>query len=42
MATERHGLAQRRDEGFAIWAGTQVSTNFLADVSGKFIVDKGG
>jgi hypothetical protein len=42
MATERHGLAQRRHEGFTIWTGAQVSANLLANVGGEFIIDIGG
>lgn len=42
MATERHGLAQRRHKGFAVWAGTQVPTNFLANICRELIVDIGG
>ncbi len=42
MATERDGLAQRRDKGFTIRAGAQVSTNFIANISGEFVIDIGG
>ena len=42
MLAERHGLAQRCDEGFAVRAGPQMAANLVANVSGEFIIDIGG
>lgn len=40
-ATERHGLAQRRHEGFTIRTIAQMPTNFLANTRGKLVIDIG-
>ncbi|MDR4464886.1 MAG: hypothetical protein MRJ66_20090 [Nitrospira sp.] len=42
MATERDGLTQGRDEDFTVGTASQMSANFVANVSCKFIIDIGG
>jgi len=42
MAAKRDGVLEGGDEDFAIWAGSQMSAYFSANVGREFVVDIGG
>ena len=41
MAAERHRLSERVDKDLAIGTGSQVATQFFADLGRKLVIDIG-